>query len=65
MVIVKDTNQIAPGDEPTLFARSYWPDHISPKTLEHMCLSLLEEQGDKQTLVHYRVCVYIDRKSVV
>ncbi|GKZ78305.1 hypothetical protein AnigIFM56816_001863 [Aspergillus niger] len=36
----------------------YWPDHISIKCLEHMSLSLAEGNLDRQTSLHYRVCVY-------
>ncbi|RAH59525.1 hypothetical protein BO85DRAFT_510316 [Aspergillus piperis CBS 112811] len=36
----------------------YWPDHISSKCLEHMSLSLAEGKLDRQTSLHYQVCVY-------
>ncbi|PYI36836.1 hypothetical protein BP00DRAFT_483160 [Aspergillus indologenus CBS 114.80] len=35
-----------------------WPDHVSVKSLEHMSLSLAEGRVDRQTSLHYRVCVY-------
>ncbi|RAK85828.1 hypothetical protein BO79DRAFT_272109 [Aspergillus costaricaensis CBS 115574] len=36
----------------------YWPDHISIRCLEHMSLSLAEGKLDRQTSLHYQVCVY-------
>ncbi|PYH70218.1 Zn(II)2Cys6 transcription factor [Aspergillus vadensis CBS 113365] len=36
----------------------YWPDHISIRCLEHMSLSLAEGTLDRQTSLHYQVCVY-------
>ncbi|PWY89625.1 hypothetical protein BO94DRAFT_565393 [Aspergillus sclerotioniger CBS 115572] len=36
----------------------HWPDHVSVKGLEHMSLSLAEGKLDRQTSLHYRVCVY-------
>ncbi|GKZ48425.1 hypothetical protein AbraIFM66951_000486 [Aspergillus brasiliensis] len=36
----------------------HWPDHVSAKCLEHMSLSLVEGKLDRQTSLHYRVCVY-------
>ncbi|PYI07689.1 hypothetical protein BO78DRAFT_442994 [Aspergillus sclerotiicarbonarius CBS 121057] len=38
--------------------RFHWPDHVSVKGLEHMSLSLAEGKLDRQTALHYRVCVY-------
>ncbi|RAH62252.1 hypothetical protein BO85DRAFT_516783 [Aspergillus piperis CBS 112811] len=37
----------------------HWPDHVSVKGLEHMSLSLVEGKLDRQTSLHYRVCVYV------
>ncbi|OJK01394.1 hypothetical protein ASPACDRAFT_1854771 [Aspergillus aculeatus ATCC 16872] len=36
----------------------HWPDHVSVRSLEHMSLSLAEGRVDRQTSLHYRVCVY-------
>ncbi|KAH8589549.1 hypothetical protein B0O99DRAFT_334235 [Bisporella sp. PMI_857] len=56
---------MALGDESTVLRQSFWPDHISLQTLEHMCLSLVEDQGDRQTLNHYRVCVYMKAITLI
>lgn len=38
---------------------SFWSDHVSLETLEYMCLSIMEDKADRQTLVCYRICVYM------
>ncbi|KUL86856.1 hypothetical protein ZTR_05281 [Talaromyces verruculosus] len=45
--------------EPGAMKRSFWPDHVSFETLENMCLSIMEEKEHRQTLVCYRICVYM------
>ncbi|KAE8383456.1 hypothetical protein BDV26DRAFT_139646 [Aspergillus bertholletiae] len=52
-------------NEPSVLKRSYWPDHISQRTLENMCLSLMEGRGDEQTLTRYRICVYMKATTLV
>ncbi|PWY88539.1 hypothetical protein BO70DRAFT_385681 [Aspergillus heteromorphus CBS 117.55] len=36
----------------------HWPDHISVQGLEHMSLSIAEGRLDRQTSLHYQVCVF-------
>lgn len=36
----------------------HWPDHISSRALEKMILCLVENEGDENCRLHYRVCVY-------
>lgn len=45
--------------------RSFWPDHVSLGTLENMCLSIMEDKADRQTLVCYRICVYMKAVNMI
>ncbi|CAG8401221.1 unnamed protein product [Penicillium salamii] len=36
----------------------HWPDHISSHALEKMILCLVENEGDEDCRLYYRVCVY-------
>ncbi|KAH8428359.1 uncharacterized protein LDX57_006060 [Aspergillus melleus] len=51
--------------EPGAMKRSFWPDHVSLKTLENMCLSIIEENEDEQTLICYRICVYMKAITLI
>ncbi|KAL3440308.1 hypothetical protein BJX65DRAFT_316735 [Aspergillus insuetus] len=54
-----------PEPEPGLTKRSFWPDHVSFATLEEMCLSIMEEKVDRQTLVCYRICAYMKALNTI
>ncbi|PIG84501.1 hypothetical protein AARAC_009922 [Aspergillus arachidicola] len=54
-----------PEHEPGVMKRSFWPDHISLETLEKMCLSIMEDKADRQTLVCYRICVYMKAITLI
>ncbi|GFF30927.1 hypothetical protein IFM46972_03067 [Aspergillus udagawae] len=56
---------ITPDPEPGVMKRSFWPDHISLETLENMCLSIMEEKEDRQTLICYRICVYMKAVTLI
>ncbi|GLA53949.1 transcriptional regulator family: Fungal Specific TF [Aspergillus niger] len=56
---------ITPEHEPGIMKRSYWPDHISLETLEIMCLSIMEDKADRQTLVRYRISVYMKAVNMI
>ena len=46
-------------DAPETDAKTFhWPDHITGSTLERMLLYLIENEGDDQITLHYRICVY-------
>lgn len=44
---------------------SFWPDHVSLATLENMCLSITEEREHRQTLICYRICVYMKAVTLI
>ncbi|KAL4756333.1 Zn(II)2Cys6 transcription factor [Aspergillus foveolatus] len=54
-----------PEPETGFMKRSFWPAHISPATLENMCLSIMEEKVDRHTLVCYRICVYMTAATMI
>lgn len=45
--------------------QSFWPDHVSFKTLEGMCLSIIEGKEDQNTVNCYRVCVYMKAAALL
>ncbi|KAF9891413.1 hypothetical protein FE257_004269 [Aspergillus nanangensis] len=54
-----------PDSEPGVMKRSFWPDHISLETLEKMSLAIMEEREDRQTLICYRICVYLKAVTMI
>ncbi|PYH88053.1 hypothetical protein BO71DRAFT_489067 [Aspergillus ellipticus CBS 707.79] len=52
MMATDVAHQHAPGKH------FHWPDHVSVKGLEDMSLALAEGRLDRQTSLHYQVCVF-------
>lgn len=45
--------------------RSFWPGHISLATLENICLFIMEEKVDRQTLVCCQICAYMKAVTTI
>lgn len=63
--MVVECSFLGPGINFHPVNRFHWYDHISPQTLETMCLALVQGQDDESILNLYRVAVYTKAASIV
>jgi hypothetical protein len=64
-MMAADCSFLGPGINLHPVNRFHWYDHISPQTLENMCLALVQGKDDESILNHYRVAVYTKAASMV